>query len=392
MASKKTTDTGLVDTHRAEAAERRPRGGDPLEEVGPLPQRAAVGDGPRGLQPGRQRLGLLLARPVPLPRLPLGRGRPRRDLRRQAASVLRPRALERARSRSSRSALFGLTNSEGNHGEDVKEYYFYLDSTPTHSYMKYLYKYPQREFPYRDLLETNRRRTREELEYELLDTGIFDDDRYFDVFLEYAKAGPDDILIRVSVHNRGPEAARLQLLPTLWFRNTWSWGDEGPKPVLREAGGAIVASHPELGEYTLSCDGAPELLFTENETNAQRLWGQPNPTPYVKDAFHRYVIAGERDAVNPGKTGTKAAARYVLEVPAGGCEVVQLRLRARARRAGRSGRRSTRCSGSGSSTPTSSTTASPPARSARTSAGSTARRSRGCCGRSSTTTSTSTAG
>ncbi|MCJ7442816.1 MAG: hypothetical protein MUO25_14745 [Thermoanaerobaculaceae bacterium] len=221
---------------------------------------------------------------------------------------------------------FGLTNSEGNHGEDVKDYYFYLDSTPTHSYMKYLYKYPQREFPYRDLLETNRGRTKQELEYELLDTGIFADDRYFDIFLEYAKEGPDDILIRVSVHNRGKEAARLQLLPTLWFRNTWSWGDEGPKPILREAGGAIVASHPELGEYTLSCDGAPELLFTENESNAQRLWGQANPTPYVKDAFHRYVISGERDAVNPGKTGTKAAARYILEVPAGGHELVQLRL------------------------------------------------------------------
>ena len=221
---------------------------------------------------------------------------------------------------------FGLTNSEGNHGEDVKEYYFYLDSTPTHSYMKYLYKYPQREFPYRDLVETNRRRTKEELEYELLDTGAFEDDRYFDVFLEYAKEGPEDILIKVSVHNRGKEAARLQLLPTLWFRNTWSWGDEGEKPVLREKGGAIVASHPELGEYTLSCGGTPELLFTENESNAERLWGQPNPTPYVKDAFHRYVISGEKDAVNPAKTGTKAAARYVLEVPAGGVEFVQLRL------------------------------------------------------------------
>ena len=221
---------------------------------------------------------------------------------------------------------FGLTNSEGNHGEDVKDYYFYLDSTPTHSYMKYLYKYPQREFPYRDLVETNRRRTKEELEYELLDTGVFDDDRYFDVFVEYAKEGPEDILIRISVHNRGPEAARLQLLPTLWFRNTWSWGDEGEKPVLRAVGGAIVASHPELGGSTLECDGAPELLFTENESNAHRLWGQPNPTPYVKDAFHRYVIGGEREAVNPAKTGTKAAACYALEVPAGGCEVVRLRL------------------------------------------------------------------
>ncbi len=221
---------------------------------------------------------------------------------------------------------FGLTNSEGNHGEDVKDYYFYLDSTPTHSYMKYLYKYPQREFPYQDLVETNRRRTKEELEYELLDTGIFDDDRYFDVFVEYAKEGPDGVLIRISVQNRGPEAARLQLLPTLWFRNTWSWGDEGEKPILREAGGAIAASHPELGDFTLSCDGAPELLFTENESNAHRLWGQPNPTPYVKDAFHRYIVSGERDAVNVAQTGTKAAARYVLEVPAGGCEVVQLRL------------------------------------------------------------------
>ncbi len=221
---------------------------------------------------------------------------------------------------------FGLTNSEGNHGEDVKEYYFYLDSTPTHSYMKYLYKYPHGEYPYRDLVETNRRRSKEELEYELLDTGIFEGDRYFDVFLEYAKSGPEDILIKMSVHNRGKEAARLHLLPTLWFRNTWSSGDEGEKPILREKGGAIVASHPELGDYTLSCGGAPELLFTENETNAQRLWGQPNPTPHVKDAFHRYVIGGERDAVNPSKTGTKAAARYVLEVPAGGAEIVQLRL------------------------------------------------------------------
>ena len=224
--------------------------------------------------------------------------------------------------------LFGLTNSEGNHGEDVKEYYFYVDSTPTHSYMKYLYKYPQREYPYGDLIETNRARTRDEFEYELLDTGVFDDDRYFDVFVEYAKAGPEDILIRISVHNRGPEAAEVHLLPTLWFRNTWSSGDDSPKPVLREAHGGVLASHPDLGDYTLSCEGARELLFTENETNAERLWGQPNATPYVKDAFHRYVIAGDRGAVNPAKTGTKAAARYLVDVPAGGCEVVQLRLTA----------------------------------------------------------------
>ncbi len=224
--------------------------------------------------------------------------------------------------------LFGLTNSEGNHGEDVKEYYFYIDSTPTHSYMKYLYKYPRREFPYRDLVETNGRRSREEFEYELLDTGIFDDDRYFDVFVEYAKDGPDDILIRITVHNRGPEAARLRVLPTLWFRNTWSWGEEDPKPLLRQsAPGVIAASHHELGEYWLACDGAPELLFTENESNAGRLWGQPNPSPYVKDAFHNYVIAGEAGAVNPAHVGTKAAAHYQLEVPGGGSQTVRLRLR-----------------------------------------------------------------
>ena len=223
--------------------------------------------------------------------------------------------------------LFGLTNSEANHGEDVKEYYFYIDSTPTHSYMKYLYKYPQREYPYRDLIETNRRRSREEFEYELLDTGIFNDDRYFDVFVEYAKAGPEDLLIQITVHNRGPETARLRVLPTLWFRNTWSWGEDEPKPSLREARpGVIQASHQELGDYWLYCDGASELLFTENESNAQHLWGQPNASPYVKDAFHQYIIAGRSEAVNPAKTGTKAAAHYVLDVPAGGNQTVRLRL------------------------------------------------------------------
>src|SRR3954453_2337677 len=160
--------------------------------------------------------------------------------------------------------LFGLTNNESNHGEDVKEYYFYIDSTATHSYMKYLYKYPQRAFPYQDLVDTSGRRSREEFEYELLDPGIFDDDRYFDVFVEYAKQDPEDILIQVTVHNRGPEAARLHVLPTLWFRNTWSWGKGGTKPSMRESDGAIHASHPELGDYTLACDGRPELLFTEN--------------------------------------------------------------------------------------------------------------------------------
>jgi hypothetical protein len=225
--------------------------------------------------------------------------------------------------------LFGLTNSEGNHGEDVKEYYFYLDSTPTHSYMKYLYKYPQTEFPYSELVETNRRRSREEFEYELLDTGIFDDDRYFDLFVEYAKADPEDILVRISAHNRGPEDAELHVLPTLWFRNTWASGDSSKSVVSQNDKGLIVASHEQLGQRTLQCEGLPELLFTENESNASRLWGQPNKSPYVKDAFHEYLVGGRKGAVNPDKTGTKAAAHYQLQVPAGDSVVVRLRLSAK---------------------------------------------------------------
>ena len=226
--------------------------------------------------------------------------------------------------------LFGLTNSESNHGEDVKEYYFYVDSTPTHSYMKYLYKYPQAAYPYGDLVATNKRRSREEMEYELLDTGVFNDDRYFDVFVEYAKADAEDVLIKISVYNRGPEAAQIHVLPTLWYRNTWSWGDDVPKGVLGQVDrDRIQASHPQLGDYTLQCEGAAELLFTENETNVNRLWGQPNPSPYVKDAFHRYVITDDKTAVNPAKTGTKAAAHYVLDVPAGQSKVVRLRLSAK---------------------------------------------------------------
>ncbi|MBV8827999.1 MAG: glucosidase, partial [Acidobacteriaceae bacterium] len=213
---------------------------------------------------------------------------------------------------------------------DVKEYYFYLDSTPTHSYMKYLYKYPQREYPYRDLIETNRRRSREEFEYELLDTGIFDDDRYFDVFVEYAKADPEDLLVHISVHNRGPEPALIHLLPTLWFRNTWTWETGAEKPSIRQVErGCIRASHGQLGEVTLDCEGDPELLFTENESNTKRLWGQPNPSPHVKDAFHEYVVSGNTEAVNAAKTGTKAAAHYRIEVPAQGSKVVRLRLSAK---------------------------------------------------------------
>src|SRR5437899_4509061 len=226
--------------------------------------------------------------------------------------------------------LFGLTNSEGNHGEDVKEYYFYLDSTPTHSYMKYLYKYPQQEFPYRFLVETNGRLSREDLEYELLDTGVFDADRYFDVFVEYAKGDPEDLLVRITAYNRGSEAAEIHLLPTLWFRNTWSWDEGALKPGIQQVKeGTVLASHDQLGDRTLQCDGNPELLFTENESNASRLWGQSNPSPFVKDAFHNYVIAGDHDAVNPSKLGTKAAALYRLEVQAGGSKAVRLRLSAK---------------------------------------------------------------
>ncbi len=218
--------------------------------------------------------------------------------------------------------LFGLTNSESNHGEDVKEYYFYLDSTPTHSYMKYLYKYPQAEFPYDNLVNTNRSRSRTEFEYELLDTGVFDQDRYFDVFVEYAKESPEDLLIQVTVFNRGPEAAELHLLPTLWFRNQWSWAGALERPGLQKVGNAIKAVHPTLGERFLYCDGNATLLFTENETNTQRVFGVPNRSPYVND----YVVHNHLDAVNPEKKGTKAAAHYRLFVKPGESQVVRLRL------------------------------------------------------------------
>ncbi|MEU7488687.1 glucosidase [Streptomyces sp. NPDC042319] len=226
---------------------------------------------------------------------------------------------------------FGLTNSEGNHGEDVKEYYFYLDSTPSHSYLRYLYKYPQGEFPYNDLLATNRARGRQEFEYELLDTGIFDDDRYFDVTVEYAKAAPDDILIRITAENRGPDEATLHLLPTLWFRNTWSWREGAGKPRLAAVESprgttALRADHPDLGSYDLRCGGQVPLLCTENETNNERLFGSPNASPYVKDGIGRYVVGGETEAVNPAREGTKAAVHYTLTVAAGGSETVRLRL------------------------------------------------------------------
>jgi len=222
--------------------------------------------------------------------------------------------------------LFGLTNSEGNHGEDVKEYYFYLDSTPTHSYMKYLYKYPQRAYPYSDLVLTNRKRNRNELEYELLDTGVFNESRYFDVFVEYAKADAQDILIRITAFNRGPEAAPLHLLPTLWFRNTWSMATRPKLPELRAQPGAIRVTHDLLGEMCLLCGGTPELVFTNNETNSERLWNKPNTTPFVKDAFHNLLIHGKVAAVNQELRGTKSAAHYVSEIPPGAAMTVKLRL------------------------------------------------------------------
>lgn len=227
--------------------------------------------------------------------------------------------------------LFGLTNSEANHGEDVKEYYFYLDNTPTHSYMKYLYKYPQSAFPYSDLIETNKRRNRGDMEYELLDTGIFNEDRYFDVFVEYAKQSPTDMLAQISVCNRGPEAATLHVLPTLWFRNIWAWGSGTPKPSLKQVAGksgfAVVAgAHDEVGELYLYCEGDVPLLFTENETNNERLFGTPNGSPYVKDGINNYVVNGQQNAVNQEHAGTKAAAHYQLNVGAGATSTIRLRL------------------------------------------------------------------
>ena len=234
--------------------------------------------------------------------------------------------------------LFGLTNSEGNHGEDVKEYYFYLDSTPTHSYMKYLYKYPQAAYPYDDLVKTNRGRSRDEMEYELLDTGVFDQDRYFDVFVEYAKGGPEDILVQITAVNRGPEKAELHLLPTLWFRNDWATWIAKPaeKPMLKQIQGpagtsAMTAQHPILGTYYLYCEGDVPLLFTENETNNKRLFPEyPNASPYVKDGINDYVVQGRQAAVNPDHQGTKGAAHYRQVIAPGQSVTMRLRLTSQA--------------------------------------------------------------
>ncbi len=245
--------------------------------------------------------------------------------------------------------MFGLTGPEGNHGEDVKEYYYYLDSTPTHSYMKMLYKYPHAAFPYSQLVEENRRRSRKDDEFELFDTGVFAENRYFDVFIEYAKASPIDILIKITAFNRGPEAATLQILPTLWFRNSWAWGRDYRRPSLmaslegatseKDSGQSgpgfrsVQAEHHILGEYYLYCQEADELLFTENETNLQRVYGVTNPTPYVKDGINEYVVNGQHGAVNPMNTGTKAAARYVRTIGPGESTTINLRLTGTAGRA-----------------------------------------------------------
>jgi hypothetical protein len=226
--------------------------------------------------------------------------------------------------------LFGLTGNEGNHGEDVKEYYFHLDSTPTHTYMKYLYRYPQAEFPYRQLVEENRRRTKHDSEYELIDTGVFDQNRYFDVFVEYAKATPEDLLIRIRVINQGPEPAPLTVLPTLWFRNTWSWGLDLRRPRMREGkgiqnGSVIELNHDYYGRRLLYCEGAPLLLFTENETNTRRLYGDLDGARYVKDGFHDYVVHGDKEAVNPAKVGSKAAAHYEFPLDPGASKTIHLR-------------------------------------------------------------------
>ncbi|MEO8205362.1 MAG: glucosidase [Chthoniobacterales bacterium] len=235
--------------------------------------------------------------------------------------------------------LYGLSGPQGNHGEDVKELYYYLDATPTHSYLKALYKYPQGEYPYDKLLEENQNRSRNEQEYELLDTGLFDEDRYYDVFVEYAKASLQDILIKVRIVNHGPETAVLHVLPTLWFRNTWSWGsieqESLKKPNIQPGTkGALTATHETLGEYQLDCDKGPDgklptFLFTDNETNSERLFKSPNKAPYVKDGFHDYVVEGKKDAVNPKKQGTKAAAHYVVSIPSKGEVTLRLRLTAK---------------------------------------------------------------
>jgi hypothetical protein len=222
--------------------------------------------------------------------------------------------------------IFGLTGSEGNHGEDVKEYYFYLDSTPTHSYMKYLYKYPQAAFPYAELIEENRAAGKSRGEFELLDTGIFDDDKYFDCTIEYAKADADDVLIKITVANRGAETASVNVLPTVWFRNTWSW--HGETPAFKFQISDFKSNTIEGGDYELSCESPDELLFCENNTNKRKLFGAENETEFVKDGINDYIVDGRIEAINPARTGTKAAANYLLQLNGGEEKTIRLRLKA----------------------------------------------------------------
>jgi len=298
-----------------------------------------MGHGARRLQPKRKRLGIPAARPCPFPRHRWNEdGIAGISDRRQI--ICFALALWNERDPILKERLFGLTGNEGNHGEDVKEYYFYLDSTPSHSYMKYLYKYPQAEFPYAKLVEENRRRDKRQPEFELLDTGVFDEDRYFDVFVEYAKAAVEDILIKITVTNRGPESADLRVLPTIWFRNTWSWGNAVRPPQLHEARSApnpvIELNFPQPNQTQLDrtksesrwlhCEGSPELLFTENETNARRLFGTENRTSFVKDGINDHVVQGVKAAVNPEQLGSKAAAHYRLSLGSGETLVIRMRL------------------------------------------------------------------
>ena len=225
--------------------------------------------------------------------------------------------------------LFGLSGPQGNHGEDVKECYYHLDNVPSHAYMKALYKYPQRAFPYDALRDENARRTRADPEYELVDTGIFDDDAYFDIVVEYAKRAPTDTFVRIAASNRGSQAATLHLVPQLWFRNEWSWSPDQPHGRIVAASaspGAFVASHPKLGEYWLLAEGDPLAFFTENETNLQALYGVPNPQPYVKDGIDRAIVRGERGATNPARSGSKLGLQYTFELAPGASRTIRLRL------------------------------------------------------------------
>ena len=290
-----------------------------------------MGDRPRGLQPGRRRLVIPEPRPGPLRAYRWGEDG-LAGISDDGQRLCLALALWNGADPILKERLFGLTNVEGNHGEDVKEYYFFLDSTPSHSWMRWRYKYPQRAFPYADLVATNRSRSRDDFEYELIDTGVFAEDRYFDVDVTYAKEAPDELLMEITATNRGPERASIDILPTLWFRRTWDDATAAERPMLSTApdlpeGGRVVrADHPDLGPRWLVLDGQPHLLFTENESSDAGNGAAPRP--YTKDAFHRAVVGGQRDAVAPDGRGTKAAGRYRLRIDPGDRRSVRVRLTA----------------------------------------------------------------